>query len=251
MTPENSANDAESTGVTDPIDAQRAFWNQWNAMFVENQRGLTSQRQAAEVFRWLSEMGRADLDILEVGCGSGWMASRLRSFGRVTAIDLADDVLAVSQHKWPEIRFVSGDFMALEIPTASQDVVVTLEVLAHVADQPAFFRKIAQTLRPGGLLMIAAQNRFVLERWENVAPRSHGQIRRWVNTAELCKLMSQELNVVEIFTVFPFAHGGILRIVNSPKLNRLASMVVPQATLDRWKEKRGLGHTIMGLARKS
>lgn len=240
----------EGTGVGEPVDAQRRYWSDWNAMFLANQRGPTSQRQATMVEEWLRSRGRTDLDILEVGCGSGWMANRLSPFGRVIATDLSTDVLAVAQEKWPNIRFVAGDFMAMDLPPASQDVVVTLEVLSHVPDQSAFMQRIARILRPGGLLMLATQNRFVFERWTEVKPREFGQIRRWLSPRELRRLLEAEFVVEELRTVSPFAHGGVLKIINSVKLNRIASLVVPQPTLDRWKENAGLGHTIMALARR-
>lgn len=241
---------AEGTGIGEPISAQQSYWNEWNAMFLANQRGPTSQRQAAIVEDWLQRRDRRNLDILEVGCGSGWMANRLAAFGRVTATDLSNDVLAVAQEKWPQVHFTAGDFMAMDFPPESQDIVVTLEVLSHIPDQAAFIHRIARILRPGGHLMIATQNRFVLERWEEVAPRSFGQIRHWVSPRELRGLIEAELVVEELRTVSPFAHGGILRIVNSVKLNRMISLVVPQPTLDHWKESAGLGHTIMALARR-
>lgn len=238
------------SGIGEPVDAQQAFWNHWNATYRANQRGAASQRQAAVVRDWLTASGRHELDILDVGCGSGWMADILLPFGRVTATDLADDVLRVAQQKWPGVHFVAGDFLALDFPPASQDVVVTLETLSHVPDQPAFITNIARILRPGGLLMIATQNRFVLER-ASVTPRAYGQIRRWVTPGELRTLLSSAMRVEQLFTVYPFGHGGMLRLINSPKLNGIASLVTPQATIDHWKEAAGLGHTIMALARKS
>lgn len=241
---------AEGAGIDEPVELQRDFWDHWNSMFLENQRGPTSQRQAQIVIAWLQRWNRRDLDILEVGCGSGWMCAGLTRFGKVVGTDLSQDVLAAAQRKWPEVRFVAGDFMSMAFARESSDVVVTLEVLSHVADQAEFVKRIARTLRPGGQLMLATQNRFVLERWSEVAPRAPGQIRRWVRPGELRRLLEREFVVEELYTVFPFAHGGILRLVNSPKLNRLLSPVFGQSRLDRWKEQAGLGHTIMALARK-
>jgi 2-polyprenyl-3-methyl-5-hydroxy-6-metoxy-1,4-benzoquinol methylase len=37
--------------------------------------------------------------------------------------------------------------MAMDLGTAVYDVAVTLEVLTHVADQPAFLQKIAKLLK--------------------------------------------------------------------------------------------------------
>lgn len=238
------------SGLDEPIDDQQAFWNRWNSMFVEHRRGPTSQRQARIVKEWLARLYPDGADILEVGCGSGWMCELLASHGRVTGTDLSNEVLATVQARLPQVRFVAGDFMSLDLPDAGYDVVVTLETLPHMRDQAAFVRRLAQRLRPGGRLMLATQNRFVFERWEKVAPRARGQIRQWTTRRELRALLSSAFVVEELYTVSPFAHGGILRLVNSPRLNGLLAHAVPQARLDRWKEQAGLGHSIMALARR-
>lgn len=239
---------ADETGRDAPVDVQQGFWNEWNGIFLGHQRGLISQRQAEVVRAWLERLGRRDLDILDVGCGTGWMCAHLAAFGRVTGTDLSDVVLQTAQRNLPEVRFVAGDFMTLALPDASSDVVVTLEVLAHVADQSAFLARIARLLKPGGRLMLATQNRFVMERWEGVAPRAHGQIRQWVSVRELRRLLDAEFVVAELFTVFPYGNRGILRVINSPRLNGILARYVGQQRLDRWKERVGLGHTTMALA---
>lgn len=245
-----SAAKADRTGRDEPVDAQQEFWDSWNKMFLDNSRGPTSQRQAEIVAEWLHRLARPRLDILEVGCGSGWMCERLAAFGQVTGTDLSQKVLEAAQQKFPEVHFVAGDFMTLGLPMEAADVVVTLETLAHMADQPAFLHRISSVLRRGGYLMLASQNPLVLGRWDGVAPRAYGQIRHWVGRRDLRRMLERDFIVEQLITVVPFAHGGFLRIVNSPKVNRLVSTVIPQPTLDRWKERAGLGHTIMALARK-
>ena len=124
-----------------PISLQQNFWNRWNASNRENSVDEVSRREAEVVYKWLSLLNRKDLDIADVGCGTGWFCPYLTSFGRVTATDLSDEVLARAQHRTPDVRFVSGDFMNLDFGINSFDVVITLEVLAHVADQRAFLKK--------------------------------------------------------------------------------------------------------------
>lgn len=240
---------AERSGRDSPVVSQQAFWNSWNGVYLEQQRGAVSRRQASIVVAWLEGLGRRDLDILEVGCGSGWLCAGLADFGQVTGTDLCDDVLRQAQQKLPQVRFIAGDFMTLPLPEWSADVVVVLEVLAHVADQRAFLARIAARLRPGGRLMLATQNRFVLERSADVAPRAEGQIRQWVGVRELRRLLASEFIVEELFTVQPHGHGGVLRAVNSLRLNGWLARCVGQARLDRCKERAGLGHTTMALAR--
>lgn len=240
---------ADASGREEPVAVQQAFWSSWNSLFIERPRGPTSQRQAQEVTRWLDRLGRRDLDILDVGCGSGWMCAQLRAYGRVTGTDFCDDILVTARRRLPEVCFVPGDFMTVDLPFEAADVVVTLETLAHMRDQPAFLQRIARMLRPGGQLMIATQNRFVFERWQEVPPRA-GQIRQWTSVRELRALLEKDFVIDELFTVVPFAHGGVLRVINSVKLNRWLASVFGQARLDRWKERAGLGHTVMALARR-
>ena len=76
------------------ISLQQSFWNGWNASHREHDLQDVSIRQAEVVCGWLKSLGRSDLKILEVGCGSGWFGPRLAKFGETTGTDLSDEVLA-------------------------------------------------------------------------------------------------------------------------------------------------------------
>jgi SAM-dependent methyltransferase len=232
-----------------PTPQQLEFWNEWNSSFREDAVGEVSRRQADVILGWLEATGRRDLDILEAGCGSGWFSAELTAFGRVTAVDLADEVLERAQRRLPSVRFLAGDFLELDVEAESADVVVTLEVLPHVADQRAFIAKIARVLRPGGSLMMATQNRFVLER-RDVAPRGDGQLRRWLGRGEVRRLLEADFDAIRISSVTPDGYLGVLRPINSPTINGLVARVVPQARLDAAKERLGLGRTLMVRAEK-
>ncbi len=51
-----------SSGLSEPLEAQQAFWTRWNSLFIENQRGPTSQRHAQVVEGWVDQLGRRDLE---------------------------------------------------------------------------------------------------------------------------------------------------------------------------------------------
>jgi SAM-dependent methyltransferase len=243
-----------SDEVRDPAflaadEAQRQFWNHWNASEREHGVGEVSNRQAEIVLSWLAALNRPHLDLLEVGCGAGWFCPRLQEFGALTATDLSDEVLERAQRRVPAARFVAGDFMALDFGTASFDVVVALEVLAHVPDQPAFLTKIAAHLRPGGSLMLATQNRPLLERHNRIGPPGPGQIRKWVDRDELMDLLEPHFETCALFPVTPRANRGPLRILASYKLNRAVRAVLGNR-LERALESAGFGWTLMALARR-
>jgi 2-polyprenyl-3-methyl-5-hydroxy-6-metoxy-1,4-benzoquinol methylase len=158
-------------------------------------------------------------------------------------------VLERAQRRLPNVRFVAGDFMALDFGTATFDVITSLEVLSHVADQPAFMAKLARHLRPGGHLMLATQNRPVLERYNRIPPPGPGQLRRWVDRRELTRLLEREFEILELFSITPKANRGVMRILNSRTLNKPVRAMVGRR-LDRLKEMAGFGWTLMALARK-
>jgi SAM-dependent methyltransferase len=217
----------------------------------------------------LESLGRTDLSILEVGCGSGWFCPQLMRFGVVTGTDLSDEGLARAQQRAPEATFVAGDFMSLDLRT-DFDVVVTLEVLSHVLDQRAFIGKLASHLRPGGHLMLATQNRFVLQYLNWRPPPGPGQLRRWVNGRELRDLLEPEFEVSELFSTTPrIARETMVWLRSLRALNPRVSAAVGDSvegarggTADqvglarplRWVVERleamGLGWSLMALARK-
>lgn len=171
-------------------------------------------------------------------------------FGSVTGTDLSDELLAVAKSKQPEVEFVAGDFMALDFKRAPFDVAVSLEVLSHVADQPAFIAKISGLLKTGGHFMIATQNEPILKNYNRKIPApAHGQLRKWVDRDELRALLLPHFDVLELRAVTPIADHGVMRILASPKLNRLMRRLVGNA-YQNFLERCGFGWTLMALARK-
>jgi 2-polyprenyl-3-methyl-5-hydroxy-6-metoxy-1,4-benzoquinol methylase len=233
----------------DSIGLQRDFWDAWNASNREQRLGDVSLDQRDMVVRWLSELRRTDLDIIEVGCGAGWLSPSLTPFGRLTATDMTERVLARASERFKDVRFVAGDFMALEFERESFDVVVSLEVLSHVADHAAFVRKLSTLLRPGGLLMLATQNRPVLERFNAVEPAKAGQLRRWFDRRELRSLLAPHFEIQELKTITPVASRGLLRLVAGQKAKRVIRLVAGRS-VERALASAGLGWTLMTLARK-
>ena len=253
-----------------PIALQQSFWNSWNASCGKGVLDSASKRQAEVVYGWLKLLGRRDLDILEVGCGSGWFCPQLARFGRVTGTDLSDEGLARAKQRAPEAKFVHGDFMNLDFGTNSF-VVVALEVLSHIADQKAFIEKLASHLRPGGYLMMATQNRFVLQYLNRRPPPGPGQLRRWVDRRELRELLEAEFEVSGAFSVTP--RVALKTMVRLRNVKALVWRVPPAVGAEAEKTKRsaadragfavrsrrwvverleavGLGWTLMALARK-
>jgi 2-polyprenyl-3-methyl-5-hydroxy-6-metoxy-1,4-benzoquinol methylase len=235
---------------TPPIELQRTFWNRWNSSTREKLVEDVSLRQQDVILNWLKRLGRKDLKIMDLGCGAGWLCQKLVDYGSVTGVDLADDVLARSRERMPAVTFLAGDMMTLDLGSGAFDVIITLEVLSHVADHVAFVARLAGLLRPNGYLVMATQNRPILKRNESVRPAEPGQMRRWIDSHELRRLLSPLFRIRSLRSLSPKGHKGFLRYVNSYKLNGGLNAVFGERRVARVKEWLGLGWTLMVFAQK-
>lgn len=234
--------------TTPTLQDQAAYWDGWNSRARSGQLPPTSRRQGALVEDFVAGLGRRDLEIIDIGCGTGWMSERLLPFGRVLGIDITAATIEQATARVPQVRFLCADVHDADLPLARFDVAVCLEVLAHVSEQPAFVRRLAALLRPGGCLILATQNRPVLERWSAVSSPDRHQIRHWVDRGELRTLLEPCFEQVRIRSIVPVGDRGLLRLVNSPRLNAALARVLDPARIERVKERCMLGHSLVATA---
>ncbi|MGQ0533485.1 MAG: class I SAM-dependent methyltransferase [Caulobacteraceae bacterium] len=224
------------------LEAQQSYWTEWNSEGREQKLSDISLDQRDAVIEWLEAIGRADLRIIDVGCGAGWLEPALAQFGDVTATDLCTSVLSRAQERNPSVRFVAGDFMTLDFGATEFDIVVALEVLSHVSDQTAFISKLASVLKPGGTAFIATQNRLVLLNHNNVP-------RRWVDRQEFLALLAARFEVQDLRVLTPAASKGAMRLVAGRRAKEMIRKIVGR-TLERQLTAAGFGWTLMARVTK-
>ncbi|MGB9433465.1 MAG: class I SAM-dependent methyltransferase [Candidatus Acidiferrum sp.] len=231
-------------------DAEVQLWDAWNSKY--RQGGFDDQpskRRMSEILASLADLKIHGANILEVGCGTGWLSSKLCEFGKVTAVDLGKEIIETAKVNYPEIDFRSGDVQTLDLPLNSFDVIVTLEVLSHAPNQPALVHRMAELLRPGGFLLITTQNKYVFERRADIGPPG-GWIRKWVAIKTLKRFLRPEFSLRRITTLEPEGHLGLLRAINSRRINRYFNAVFGASKVKLLKESFGFGQTIFVVAVK-
>ncbi|HTW54012.1 MAG TPA: class I SAM-dependent methyltransferase [Stellaceae bacterium] len=119
---------------------------------------------AAERAAWdrvfaLALGSRSDLEVLDVGCGTGFLSLELAARGhQVTGIDFAPEMLALAKEKAASanaaIRFEHADAENLAFAPASFDLVITRHVLWTLPHPEAAISEWIRVLRPGGRLAV-------------------------------------------------------------------------------------------------
>ena len=187
----------------------RDWWDpegQFKPLHALNPTRLTFIRdQAAAHFGRdpLAKAPLAGLTLLDIGCGGGLVSEPLARLGaKVTAVDASSEAIAAASahaaESGVEVDYRAVDAESLAAEGRLYDLVVSMEVVEHVADLEGFVGTAAGLARPGGLLIAATLNRtlksfmmaivgaeYVL-RW---LPRGTHDWRRFVRPSELAGLM--------------------------------------------------------------
>ena len=112
---------------------------------------------------WIAaEIGTAPCDVLDLGCGAGFLANYLGDHGhRVTGIDTTPENLTLARQydRTGRVTYAVGDARALPFPDNSFDVVCAMDLLEHVDAPERLIAEAGRVLRPSGLLFFHTFNR--------------------------------------------------------------------------------------------
>ena len=149
----------------------------------------------------------AGLTLLDVGCGGGLIAEPMRRMGfEVTAVDASSENIgtarAHAEQQGLDIAYRAATVEQLEAEGAGPfDVVLTMEVIEHVADPEAFVRACSRLVKPGGMMIVATLNRtlkalalgkFAAEYVLRWVPAGTHDWRQFIKPDELRLVLSQE-----------------------------------------------------------
>ena len=130
-------------------------WYRWWPTFEQSARPVSDRMIE------LSGIGPGS-DVLDIACGIGepaiTAAKLVGSEGRVTATDLADEMLALAQQRATELELDNMEFRqvdaeAIPYPDESFDAALCRWGLMFMPDKPAALGEMRRVLRPGGRLV--------------------------------------------------------------------------------------------------
>lgn len=153
------------------------------ANHVKHHEWRTAENSAAHLVPHLEAMAQAkpDLDLLDVGAGSGTITASLARYmprGRLTATDISESILdRAAEHARSRgvanVSFQTANVFELPFPDASFDVAHAHQVLCHLDDPAAAIREMLRVTRPGGLVALRESDMRMWCFWPELPSLAH------------------------------------------------------------------------------
>jgi len=148
--------------------------------------------------------------IFEAGCGEGFSSREIISIGnsQLIGLDINLGSIFMAQKKCPTGSFLQGDILHLPFSDSIFDLVVSLEVLEHLADPPAALNELCRVSREWLILSVPNEPYFCLanflrgknlKRWGN----DPGHINHWTKRS-FVHFVERRCVVIEKTLSFPW-----------------------------------------------
>lgn len=179
-----------------PLTGERTapgIWheNYWFARHEAAYRWITAN--------WLSsETGR----ILDAGCGEGYGADLLHRAGarQVFGLDYEGTTLRHLAKAYPQVNLVQGNLVQTGFADGSFKLLVSLQTIEHLWEQPRFVAECARIAAPGATIVLSTPNRLTF-------PSGNWYHTKELTADEFEELVAADLEVVETLGLW---HGGKL-----------------------------------------
>lgn len=109
---------------------------------------------------WLAMNRPKDANILEIGCGGGYLAEAIRrkGFDNLLASDFNGRVVETAVARFPGLQGMVMDSARMAFAAGTLDCVVSVEMVEHLLDPERHFDEVARVLKPGGVYLVRTPN---------------------------------------------------------------------------------------------
>ena len=137
-----------------------ADWNRIAPHYEESVDGDDFINRQFKDVLWDSLGEIRGLQVLDLGCGTGWLSQQLHQAGaQVLGVDGSRELLQSARQSFPHIEFIEHD-LSLGLPPLDRKFrrIVSNMVLMDIADLGPLMRDARQVLEPGGKLIWTMQH---------------------------------------------------------------------------------------------
>jgi len=146
--------------------------------FTQNENWNKPTPNNDELLRWngikdfLTELPGSKTEltqILDLGCGRGWLTNLLSTYGTVTGVEPVATVVKYANGIFPELNIIAGNANTLLANgyAGKFDIIVSSEVLEHIPDdkKDEFAKGMNELLKEGGYAIISTPRKEVQEEY--------------------------------------------------------------------------------------
>jgi len=234
------------------MNEELSWWDKWNTDARTNAFTLESDAGRSGILA-IKEVRKLKLQtpsILEVGCGTGWLAEKLSAVGPYFGIDISPAAVEAARERVPNAKFTAVDFHGWA-HNETFDVILMVDTIAYFRDQDSAVARARSLLNAEGWLILTTVNPYVYSRISWVRAPEPGQTRKWLTRRNLLSLLTRNgFDILKCYTAIPAGDIGILRMLNSRKIAKLLFNSEFPKWVTQIKEAFGLGQYRIAVARK-
>lgn len=163
-------------------------------LFTKNPSWNSEEGNEEESIRWGKiepELIKHQLlgnEILEIGCGRGWLSNKMTKYGNITALEPVKPVIEFGKKTYLKINFFHGITSSFidQFPKKKFDIVVSSEVLEHIVDKNSFFKDVNKLLNADGILIITTPRLECFQDYiETFGEEPNQPVEEWVSENQL------------------------------------------------------------------
>ena len=165
--------------------------------------GIDELSRLSMIISMIKRIKIKDPNILDLGCGRGWLTYELSKFGKVKG---SDQAINSAKKMFPNIKFFELDLSVDKIPE-KYDIIVCSEVIEHMvdSDQENLIKKIYDALHDGGYLILTTPNKPIVDRLLKVIHDYEKQpLENFIPKNRLIKIISKRLSIQKFYTTMFF-----------------------------------------------
>lgn len=155
---------------------------------------------------------RTNLNILDVGCGTGLNMKYLAQYGAVTGADLSSMALSFCRQRG-HTRLINAPIEHLPLADNAFDLVTALDIIEHLDDDVAGLREIARVLKPGGrAVILVPAYKFLWSLQDEISSHRRRYIMRQLRAAITASGLAVERATYANTLLFPVVYAGRLAL---------------------------------------
>lgn len=191
------------------------LWSKPDPNEEEKERWIIVENFIFYVKGHLNKNKKNELEILDLGCGRGWLTNLMSAHGEIMGIEPVEEVIKYAQILFPHLKLVSGTSSdILDSRKGYFNLIVCSEVIEHIPDQgkDSFVKDINTLLTDDGFVIITTPREEAQKEWM-LSSNPDQPIEEWISEEAL-----EELFVSNGFQKHILERLSVSPMPNKPKI---------------------------------